>query len=241
MILLAQIQGKTEICVFHNNDPPTVSIRVDNIPVKSKKSINVLGVIFDCKLNWNDQIANAICKARKSLFALRLLKKYFNFNEMRSLLDSYFYSVLYYNSELWLTPEISSVMKQSLLSISANAIRSCLNVNYDLSFENLHKEAKKCTPKQIMLYKISLQLHRVLNSNDHQIKTETIRLFEQVICSRRQLTFELYRNNDLKIGMNTAGNKFYHINKLIGLDKLNLSFVHFKKLMKIQFLKNGKT
>ena len=71
--------------------------------------------------------------------------------------------------------------------------------------------------------------------------TRRIRLFEQLICSRRQLTFELYRNNDLKIGMNTAGNKFYHINKLIGLDKLNLSFVHFKKLMKIQFLKNGKT
>ena len=41
--------------------------------------------------------------------------------------------------------------------------------------------------------------------------------------------------------MNTTGNKLYHINNLIGLDKLNLGFVHFKKLMKIQFLKNGKT
>ena len=41
--------------------------------------------------------------------------------------------------------------------------------------------------------------------------------------------------------MNTQANKFYHINKLIGLDKLNMSFVHYKKLMKIQFLKNGKT
>ena len=39
------------------------------------------------------------------------------------------------------------------------------------------------------------------------------------------------------IGMNTSANKFCHINKLTGLDKFNLSFVHFKKLMKIQFLK----
>ena len=39
----------------------------------------------------------------------------------------------------------------------------------------------------------------------------------------------------------TTGNKFYHVNRLIGLDKLNLGFIHFKKIMKIQFLKYGKT
>ena len=36
-------------------------------------------------------------------------------------------------------------------------------------------------------------------------------------------------------------NKLYPISKLIGLDALSLKFVHFKKLMKTQFLKNGKT
>ena len=44
-----------------------------------------------------------------------------------------------------------------------------------------------------------------------------------------------------KIGMNTLSKKFYHVSRMIGLDLLNLSFVHFKKIMKIQFLKNGKT
>ena len=39
--------------------------------------------------------------------------------------------------------------------------------------------------------------------------------------------------------MNVQENKFYHITKLIGLDKLNLSYVHFKKLMKLQLKKNG--
>ena len=41
--------------------------------------------------------------------------------------------------------------------------------------------------------------------------------------------------------MNSGSIKFYHLNKLIGLDFLNLSFVHFKKLMKVQFLKYGNT
>ena len=59
-----------------------------------KKKMNMLGVIFDSKLNWNAHVANAICKAKKSLYALCLLRKFFNDQEMRILLDSKFYSVL---------------------------------------------------------------------------------------------------------------------------------------------------
>ena len=49
------------------------------------------------------------------------------------------------------------------------------------------------------------------------------------------------RNNTRKIGLNTTAKKIYHISNLIGLDRLNLKFVHFKKLSKLQFLKYGKT
>ena len=34
-----------------------VTIRVNGVLVKSKKSINVLGVEFDSKLHWNSQVA----------------------------------------------------------------------------------------------------------------------------------------------------------------------------------------
>ena len=111
----------------------------------------------------------------------------------------------------------------------------------EISFENVHKTNKKCTPNQIMLYQISLRLYKVVNDTENQISTETIRALDQVICTRRQLNFEVIKNNNYKIGLNTTGNKFYHINKQIGLDKLNLSYVHFKKITKIQFLKYGKT
>ena len=98
--------------------------------------MNVLGVIFDCKLNWNTHIANAINKSKKAFFALRLSRKYFNANEMRTLLDSNFYSILYYNAVIWLTPEISAPMKQALHSISANALRSCMLFNCNqISFD----------------------------------------------------------------------------------------------------------
>ena len=158
---------------------------------------------------------------------------------MRVLLDANFYSILYYNAVVWLTPSLNPVMKQSLLSVSANALRSCLNLNYDVSFENVHKISKKCTPKQIMLYQISLKLYKVLN--DPIMRTETINLIEQSVFTRIHCTFEIIRDNRTKIGMSTAANKFYHITKMIGLDKLNFGFVHYKKIMKMQFLKYGNT
>ena len=161
---------------------------------------------------------------------------------MRLLLDSNFYSVLYYNSVLWLTPGLSAVLKQSLLSISANALRSCmLSFNSEISFENIHKKCKKCTPTQIMFYQTSLQLHKSINEIYNCCTSEHTTLLNNIVCTGRQLKFEITRDNRGKIGMNTFSNKFYHVSKLIGLDTLNLTFVHFKKIMKVQFLKNGKT
>ena len=70
-------ESKTEICLFHRNDKPSVTVTLNGTPVKSKKYMNVLGVLFDSKLNWNIHIASAISKAKKSLFAIKQLKKYF--------------------------------------------------------------------------------------------------------------------------------------------------------------------
>ena len=59
---------------------------------------------------------------------------------MKTLLDSNFYSVLYYNAVIWLTSDIKATLKHDLMSISANALRSCLmKENFDLSFENINK------------------------------------------------------------------------------------------------------
>ena len=199
-----------------------------------------MGVIFDCKLNWSHQIANCINKAKRALFALRLMKKFFNPIEMRTLLDSYFYSVLYYNAVIWLQPEIGPVMKQKLMSISACALRLCSNnQNNVISFEKIHEINKKCTPSQIMNYQAALNLHKTLNF--HVPNFEAITVLEQLAFTPRQTHFIIFRNNSTKIGMNTSSNKFYQLTGKITLSSLALTFVHFKKLMKIQFLKYGKT
>ena len=215
------------MCLFHLNDQPLIHIRLQNALITSKKSMNVLGVIFDSKLNWQIQTNHAITKAKKALFALRAISKYFTFTEMRSLLDSNFYSILYYNCSIWLTPSLSPEFKQKLLSVSANALRTCLRgMSFDISFIDVHRASKKCTPTQILLYNQAIQLHKTINHPDFPSNFEHISILEQTICTSRQLRFRLFRNNWTKIGMNTTANKLHCLTDQISFDALSLGFLH---------------
>ena len=57
--------------------------------------MNVLGVQFDSKLQWDQQVAQTIGKARKALHAIGLIRKYFNTKELENLITSNYYSILY--------------------------------------------------------------------------------------------------------------------------------------------------
>ena len=101
----------------------------------------------------------------------------------------------------------------------------------------------QCTPAQIMMYQLAINLFKMVNLNLSTIRpsNDLIRILDQVVITRRQVMFELYRTNRSKIGMNAIENKLYHLNKLIATDKLGWNFPRFKKHMKIQFLKYGNT
>ena len=108
-----------------------------------------------------------------------------------------------------------------------------------ISLERIHINAVKCTPSQIMLYKSALKLHKTLNLDE--LLLESVTVLNQITCATRQKNFEILRDNWSRIGMNTTANKLYVLSGKIGLNRLNFTFVHFKKLMKIQLLKYGKT
>ena len=67
-------ENKTELCLFHRNDTQTITINLQNQMITSRKSMNVLGVEFDSKLNWSQQVTNTIVKSNKALCALKLIK-----------------------------------------------------------------------------------------------------------------------------------------------------------------------
>ena len=204
--------SKTELCLFHPNDQPVTTIRVCNVPIKCKKSMNVLGVSFDSKLNWSEQVSNAIAKSNKTLYAIKMIKRFFKPSEIKILLNTHFYPVLYYNSEIWLTPYLQAGPRQQLLAASANALRSCLNyLNPYISYEKIHLAFKKSTPDQMALYIISLLLYKSINMTISNIDWSDLNF--QMITTSRQTTIDFHRSCNYKIGNNILTNKFVCIKK----------------------------
>ena len=109
------------------NDQPLIELRINNERIRSKGAMNVLGVLFDSKLQWAEQVAQSIKKAKKALYAVRIIKHYFNKVELRQLLTSNYFSILYYNSEVWHLPSLHVNLKQYLLAASSAALKLCEN------------------------------------------------------------------------------------------------------------------
>jgi hypothetical protein len=86
-------ESKTEICLFHQNDTHKVTILLQNEIITSKKSMKLLGVLFNSKLNWSVHVSLSIRKSNRALCALRLIKHYLTPEIMRSLLLSNYYSI----------------------------------------------------------------------------------------------------------------------------------------------------
>jgi hypothetical protein len=81
---------------------------------------------------------------------------------------------------------------------------------------------------------ISFLLYKVFNSNDPS--KDWLDLTNQIICTRRQTTFETFKYCNYKIGNNILANKIKCINQKIQLDFLNLPYPSFKYEMKNVFL-----
>ena len=157
--------GKTEICLFFKRDHPTINVLINNKIAKSKKSINVLGVLFDSKLQWTGQVAKAINKSKKSVHTIRLVSKYLTKFETKQLLTSNFYSVLYCNCEVWKVPSLSPVLKQHVLAASSNALKLLNNVkDLPVSFDQLHKIHKRALPMNMMKYRLSITVYKECNN-----------------------------------------------------------------------------
>ena len=227
--------AKTDLCLFHRGDTGPITININGCEVTSKKAINVLGVIFDSKLQWPEHISHAIKKSMNALNAIRIIRSFFSRQELLGLVTANFYSILYYNSDIWHLPSLKPALKQSLLSASAKALKTCVNkMDMNMSFENLHILCNRATPNQIMKYKLALSLFKLYNNEFNSLEF-TLLNFNQVFTSR-QLTFKILKSNRTKIGLNSLANRLHLINDEIPFNWLNNELVTFKVKCKKLYL-----
>jgi hypothetical protein len=88
---------KTEVVLFYRKDCRPIRLTLNGTQIVSMSSMNVLGVVFDSRLQWAQQVANSVSKANKALCAIRYIRRYFTTKELLGLITSNYYSILYYN------------------------------------------------------------------------------------------------------------------------------------------------
>ena len=165
-----------------------------------------------------------------------MIKKYFTQEEILVLITSNFYSIIFYNSEIWHLPKLKPELKQLLLSASAKALKvSQKHPDRMESFVDVHKHCKRALPEQMIEYKHAILLHKLYN--EHQPVTDWIELNTYQILTSRQTHFKISRTNVFKIGINKLTSRLSILNEKILLQDLNLSLDAFKVKYKKLLLK----
>ena len=75
-------ESKIELCLFYQKDQNPVQVILNKQLLTSKPSVNILGISFDCKPNWQIQLENSITKAKRPPNAIKLIHKHFNRHEL---------------------------------------------------------------------------------------------------------------------------------------------------------------
>ena len=231
-------KSKTEVCTFHKREIRSFTININGTIITTKNDMNILGVQFDTRLTWEKQVTATITKANKALNALRLIRRFFNTKELLQLLTSNYYSILYYNCEVWMISSLKANQQNSLLSDSANDLKMAFHYPRRLiNYKTLHQISKRATPEMFSKYKLALLLYKIYNQcipHDEWIVLN----FNQYITTR-QTSFMTNHNIKNNVGKNALINRLNDLNGLISLDSLNLNIdgykIECKKIFLTQF------
>ena len=178
---------------------------------------------------------DVINKANLALNAIKLIRKFFNTKELITLVTSNFYSVLFYNSEVWHVPSLNQDLKHRLSVAAATALKMCLHhLDNAISHYDLPIMTNRATPEMFREYKAALLLFKTFN--DKTPEKEWLHLNFNIINTTRQTRFMTKRDNSLKIGLNCPTNRFYVLNNKIPLMWFNKSFDSYKIECKSLFL-----
>ena len=122
--------------------------------IKIGSSMNILGLTFDNKLNWGDQVTRTIAKAKRVLYGLKSIRRYLSDREFRQVLTSHFYPVLMYGSEIWYS--CSSYRDRARIeSIHYRALRIMFgDWKNAISRVSLNRLAQRATPSEWAKYAV---------------------------------------------------------------------------------------
>jgi len=227
---------KTEICIFYKNDIATQEIIINDVPIKTKKVMKILGLNFDSKLNWSYQVNSSISHAKTSLHAIRLLSKYLTREKLLTISNAYFYQRLYYGSQVWLNDNLNHSFKHKLFQASSSCLRICAKDYMRLfSYKELHVLFNRALPLQWSEYTLINTLFDILKTEKPDFLFSKLKI--NSIFHDRSNTFYIRPSNLTRVGQNCISNRAMKVMKIVNKNDWCLNKNQFKMAMKKKLLK----
>ena len=153
----------------HTNE----TLKIGDKIIKASSSVKLLGVQIDDQLNFNLHISNICRSAANQLNALIRLKLFLDFEEKKTLINSYFYSNFNHCPLVWMFSSAKSLNKVE--SLQKRALRFLYD-NYDSSYESILKIAGKSTMNVNRLRSLCIEIFKTLNNINPAFMNEIFEL-----------------------------------------------------------------
>ena len=227
---------KTEFCIFSKNDVEQQTITLMNSSIKSTTNMKVLGVLFDSKLNWFPHIMNNLNSCRSVLNGLRIIRKHFTSDEFLLIVNAFFYSKLYYASQIWLIPSLSGWLRGKIYSLSGHALRLVADDEFAFfSFKELHNMFNRANPSNYVMYSNACLLYSIITNQKPDCTWTDLQ--EKFYVNNRTNRFNFTKTNHTRAGLNCFSNRLENVTKQLLFSDFNLNKNTFKLKAKNIFLK----
>ena len=157
------------------SDTSGIDISLSDKNIKSEKTVKLLGIKLDNKLNFDPHISDLCKKAATQLNVLKRLKQFIGFEEKKILVQSFVYSNFNYCPLVWHFSSAKSLQKVE--RIQERALRFLFNDNNSTYEELLTKSGKnymhvsRLRALCIEIYKTMKQLNPVFMQNIFSFKS----------------------------------------------------------------------
>ena len=199
--LILESESKTAISWFHSNkmilnlgkfrgiiinknkqNHTAEYISINQKNIKTSSSVKLLGVHIDDKLNFNLHITKICRYAANQHHGLIRLRMFLNFEEKKTLINSYFYSNFNYCPLVWMFSSAKSLNKVE--SLQKRALRF-LYEDYVSSYEELLQKARKETMKVNRVRSLCIEIYKSINNVNptcnNEIKVERLVVITNLI------------------------------------------------------------
>ena len=216
----------------HTNETLINFWKIGDKIIKVSFSVKLLRVQIDDQLNFNLHISNICRSEANQLNALIRLKLFLDFEEKKTLINSYFYSNFNYCPLVWMFSSAKSLNKVE--SLQKRALRFLYD-NYDSSYESILKISGKSTVNVNRLRSLCIEIFKTLNNINPAFMNEIfeLRKTNRAVRNQYKLNLEVPIINQVTFGAKSIrylGPKIW--NSLPFHIKSSESLTTFKRIIK---------